>query len=383
MKIAFVYDRINKIGGAERILVTLHEIWPQAPFFTAVYNPESVPFSKNWEVHTSFLQHLPLAKTNHELYPWLTPFAFESFSFSDFDVVISITSAEAKGIITRPETLHICYCLTPTRYLWSHADEYLRQSHALLQPIHRLFLTKLRAWDQVASSRPDYYLAISQTVKQRLHKYYHRDSTVIYPGIDTNFFKPAAKDQRPASPARFAESRRAGRLKTNDYFLVVSRLVAYKHLDLAVKACNELHLPLKIIGTGQELSRLRQLAGPTIQFLGQLTDGELVGYYQSCRALIFPGEEDLGLTMLEAQAVGKPVIAYRGGGATEVINQQTGIFFDKLSVSSLKDALGQFIEHQFKPEIIRHQAQKFATIDFKHRFKQLVEDLWQKHQQRQ
>jgi glycosyltransferase involved in cell wall biosynthesis len=367
MKIAFVYDRLNKIGGAERVLEVIHQIWPQAPFYTAVYHPATAPYAEGWKIKTSFLQHLPLAKRHHELYPHLTPFAFEAFDFSNFDLVISITSAEAKGIITKPQTLHLCYCLTPTRYLWSHTSDYQSQTW-LFRPLRNFLLTQLRVWDQIAATRPDYYLTISQTSQRRIKKYYHRDSKIIYPPVDTNFFKPQTARRQNM---------------TTGYFLVVSRLVSYKRIDLAIKACNQLNLPLYVVGVGRELRRLRRQAGPTVKFLGQLTDKELLRYYQNCRALIFPGEEDLGLVMLEAQATGKPVIAYRQGGAAEiVIQKKTGLFFDKLSAHELIASLKTFTQCRFNNSRIRRHALKFSLEKFQHQFKAEVVKLWEKHQKK-
>ena len=369
MKIAFVYDRLNKIGGAERILETIHQIWPDAPFYTAVHDLNGAPLSKRWQVRTSFMQHIPFAKTSHELYPWLTPFAFESFSL-DFDIVISITSAEAKGVITKPSTLHICYCLTPTRYLWSHSSDYQKQGLAWLKPLQYFLLTKLRAWDQIAVQRPDHYLTISQTVRHRITKYYRRDAAVIYPPVNTDFFQPAA-----SSPSVDKLAHLPG------FFLVVSRLVAYKRIDIAIKACNQLNLPLVIVGTGRMLSKLKRLAGASVKFVGKLTDQELLRYYQNCAALIFPGEEDFGLTMLEAQSVGKPVIALRQGGATEIIKAgKTGLFFDKPTAASLKPVLRRFKAQTFNNRQIRDNVLKFDQKKFKKRFQATIESLWQKHQ---
>lgn len=368
MRLAFVYDRLNKIGGAERVLESLRQIWPQAPFYTAVHDPKLAPFAKNWQVHTSFMQKVPLAKKHHELFAWAMPLAFESFNFTDFDIVISITSAEAKGIITQPQTLHLCYCLTPTRYLWSHMDHYQSQGSQFLRPLKSVAISKLRQWDQVAATRPDHYLSISQTAKKRIQKYYHRDSQIIYPPANTTFFKPATTSHQP--PA-------------TNYYLIVSRLVSYKHIDLAIKACNHLKTPLIIIGTGKAEKKLKKIAGPTIQFLGQLTDSKVLSYYQHCRALIFPGEEDFGLTMVEAQSVGKPVIAHKSGGAKEIIRpKRTGVFFDTLSVSSLTAALSKFNENQFDSKQIRQYANQFSQKVFKTKFKNTIDHLWQTHQKR-
>jgi len=363
MRVAFVYDRINKIGGAERVLSALHHLWPQAPFYTAVYKPTQAPFAKTWNVRPSFMQSVPFASSHHELFPWLTPFAFESFNFSNYDVVISITSAEAKGIITSPHTLHVCYCLTPTRYLYSHKREYQDQGPLFLKPLQKLILKKLKTWDQVASTRPDHYLAISSTVQKRIKKYYHRPSQIIYPPTNTDFFKPSAKKSLP-----------------KDFFLVVSRLVKYKNIELIIKAFNQLKRPLIIVGTGKQSSKLKKLAGPNITFVGKLTDKQLLSYYQECLGLVFASVEDFGLTIIEAQSTGKPVIAFQKGGAAEIIkSNSTGIFFDKLTPSSLINAISSFNHKSFNPQTIRRSAQKFSHSNFKTQFKSKINTLWQKH----
>ena len=363
MKIALVYDRVNKIGGAERVLEALHEIWPEAPLYTAVYNPTTAPWAKKFQVIPSFLNKFPLAKKRHEIYPWLTPLAFESFAFSGYDVVISVTSAEAKGIITRPSTLHLCYCLTPTRYLWSGYEEYFRQPFLkfLSQPV----ITYLRRWDKTAAQRPDTFIAISKNVQKRIKKYYGRESEVIYPPVDIKKF------EIPALPA----GRRNSKLETSNFFLVVSRLVPYKKVDIVVGAFNQLGWPLKIIGSGSEARKLKIMAKPNIEFLGQLTDQELLSYYQDCRALIFPQEEDFGLVPLEAQACGKPVIAFKGGGALEtVIEKKTGTFFYPQTSTALIKKLKEFKINNYKPEDCRKNAEKFTKELFKKKFKQLVEE---------
>ena len=358
MKLAFVYDRINKLGGAEKILLALHQAYSQAPFYTAVYNPGSAPWAKALKIKASFLNHFPLAKTHHELYPWLASMAFESFNFDKFDVVVSVTSAEAKAIITQPRTLHLCYCLTPTRYLWSHRQKYTQDPQ--LGKFFRPWLTYLQQVDLINARRPDVYAAISKTVQQRIKKYYHQDSTVIYPPVDTTKFS-----YQPAQ----------------DYFLLVARLVPYKNIDIAIKAFNRLQKKLVIVGSGREESRLKQLAGSTIKFKGQVTDQELTELYQHCQALIMPQEEDFGLVSLEAQASGKPVIALQSGGAVEtIINHQTGIFFPEATVDSLVSSVKQFNSRSWNQAFIQAQAQKFDTGIFINKFKGFVEDQWQNHQ---
>jgi len=353
MKVALVYDRVNKIGGAERVLEVFHEIWPEAPLYTAVYNPKTAPWAKKFKVIPSFLNKWPLAKKHHEFYPWLTPMAFESFDFSGFDLVISITSAEAKGIITKPKTKHLCYCLTPTRYLWSGYQNYFQNS--FFRFLSRPTVNYLRQWDKIAAQRPDEYLAISKNIQSRIKKYYNRDAKIIYPPVDTKKFYPALKNQ------------------TGDYFLIVSRLVSYKKIGIVIEAFNQLGWSLKIIGSGSEMKKLKKMAKSNIQFLNQLTDQELLSYYQNCRALVFPQEEDFGLVPLEAQACGKPVIAFAKGGALEtVIEGKTGTFFYPQTSKALIKKLKEFKIDNYKSEDCRENAEKFAAGLFKKKFKQLV-----------
>lgn len=375
MKVALVYDRVNKIGGAERILEALHQIWPEAPLYSAVYDQKKAGWAKNFAIKTSFLQKFPLAKNHHELYPWLTPLAFESFSFDGYDLVISVTSAEAKGIITKPETFHLCYCLTPTRYLWVQEKTYLENpGFGFLNPLARLTfkLNKswLKKWDQVAASRPDSYLSISKLVKKRLKKYYHQDSQVIYPPVDTK------KSQI---------SNRKTQNLNKPYFLLVSRLVAYKRVDLAIEAFNKMNLELKIVGTGSLERDLKRKAKKNISFLGQLTDAELFGYYHHCRALVMPQEEDFGLVALEAQTCGRPVISYKASGASEVIEEgKTGEFFLKQDADSLIKVIKNFKEDKYQPTDCQKNAQKYSLENFKTKIKKFIKskqkerDLWKK-----
>jgi len=374
MKVAFVYDRVNKIGGAERVLESLHEIFPDAPLYTAVYNSQTAPWAKTFKVIPSFMQKIPFAKTHHELFPWLTPLAFESFDFSEFDIVISITSAEAKGIITKPQTMHVCYCLTPTRYLWSHTVDYS------LPLILKLLISNLRIWDQVAANRPDSYLAISENVACRIRKYYKCSAMVIYPGTDLK--KWQIINARPPASSLAGEVGR-GKWINGKYFLIVSRLVPYKKIDLAVKVFNKLRLPLVIIGSGSEEAKLKELAKSNIKFLGQLTDEEILSYYQNCKALIFPGEEDYGLTVLEAQACGRPVIAYQAGGALETIKKgRTGEFFFPQNAEALENIIKNFNEKKYSKPDCRKQAERFSETLFKKRFKNAIIKLWHEYQRK-
>lgn len=359
MKVALVYDRINKWGGAERILLALHEIWPNAPLYTGVYNPETAQWAEKFDIRPTFVQKFPLAKTRHELYPWLLTVGFEALELDEYDIVISVNSAEAKGVITNPDTLQICYCLTPTRYLWSHHNLYLQSSGKIFRTLTAPVLSYLRFWDQIAAARPDYYVSISKAVQERVEKYYQRESEVIYPPVDAKW---EVRDEK----------------WDNSPFLVVSRLVQYKRVDLAIKACNELKFPLVIVGEGSERIKLQKIAGDNIKFVSGLTDRQLLSYYQDCQAIIMPQEEDFGLVAIEAQACGKPVTAYKGGGALEtVIEGKTGEFFTEQTVASLTQVLARFNSSKYNSEDCIKNARKFSKERFKRKFEKYVEEKYE------
>ena len=371
MKTALVYDRVNKWGGAERVLLALHELFPDAPLYTSVYDKKNAPWADGLNIKTSFLQNIPFAKSHHELIPFLMPMAFEQFNFDKYDLVISVTSEAAKGIITKPHTRHICYCLTPTRYLWSGYDEYFR--NPLIKHASSPIVSYLKSWDRVAANRPDTYIAISSEVKKRIKKYYDLESEVIYPPVllGENHSREGGNPDPSIDPRVKPKDDKIEGLK---YFLVVSRLVPYKRIELAINACNDLHLQLKIIGTGKEESNLEKISGPTIKFIGNVTDKELSNYYKNCQALIFPGIEDLGLTIIEAQKYGKPVIAYKAGGALETIEEEkTGLFFDRPEKKSLINALQKFDKYLFLSQDCKDQAANFNSKNFKKKFLTLVE----------
>ncbi len=362
MKVALVYDRVNKWGGAERVLLTLHQIFPEAPLYTSVYNPAKAPWAKVFDVKTSFLQKFPNASSAHELYATLMPLAFESFNFDEYDLVISVTSEAAKGIITKPQTRHICYCLTPTRYLWSGYNDYFRDS--MLRILAKPAVAYLRAWDKIAAQRPDDYIAISTEVRNRIKRYYHRESEIIYPPLQflISNSKFLNKSQIPNSKSQ------------GDYFLVVSRLTNfYKRVDIAIKACTELKLPLRIVGEGADKDVLKRMAGPSVEFLGSVSDSTLSKLYQNCQALIFPGLEDFGLVMAEAQSFGKPVIAYRGGGALDIVEEGiTGEYFDKQSSESLGTVLKSFDKTSYNTKLCRENSERFSFANFEKNFKEFL-----------
>lgn len=360
MRVAIVYDRVNKWGGAERVLLALHRLFPQAPLYTSVYNPQKAGWAEDFDVKTSFLQQFPFAKTSHEVYPLLMPLAFESFSFDEYDLVISVTSEAAKGILTKPHTKHLCYCLTPTRYLWSGYESYFPTSFQRF--VSRPFVSYLRKWDKVAASRPDSFVAISKEVQQRVKTYYEKEASVVYPPVSLGLtYTPKAIEKPDA----------------RDYYLVVSRLVPYKRVDLAVKACTSLGRPLVVVGSGSEYERLKHLAGPTVRFVGSVSDDELCHYYKNAKAFLFPGYEDFGITMVEAHAFGIPVIAYKRGGALEIVkDRKTGILFAEQTEEGLVSAIKEFEKHTFSKTVISSQAKQFSETVFAKAFMSEVERLF-------
>lgn len=359
MKVALVYDRVNKWGGAERVLLALHQMFPDAPLYTSVYNPHTAPWADIFTIKTSFLQRVTLLRQRHELIPFLMPLAFESFDFSSFDLVISVTSESAKGIITTGKTKHLCYCLTPTRYLWSGYAIYF--AHPGFTFIAQPAVRYLRRWDTIAAARPDRMIAISKEVRGRIKTYYHRNTKVIYPPL-------LLQDRREIISSKIQNN--------PPFLLIVSRLVGYKRVDLAIRACNRLRLPLYIAGIGNDYRRLRAMSGPTIRFLGNLTEAELIAYYTYCQGLIFPGIEDFGLTAVEAQYYGKPVLAFDVGGAKEtIIEGKTGMFFPQPTVASLTEKLAKFVKFRYNPSDCRRQAEKFSVGKFKREFIKEVEAL--------
>ncbi len=359
MRVALVHDWLTNLGGGERVLAALADVFIDAPIYTSVYNPGKLSLFKDRDVRTSFLQNWPLAQRKHQLYPILRTLAFESFNFSQYDIVISSSSAEAKGIITTTETMHISYIHPPTRYYWSGYDDYLRSPgmgalNPLAKDVMPHYAKKMRHWDYAAAQRPDMLVANSQTVADRISRYYNRSSKVIFPPVDVD---------------RFKVSKEKGK-----YYLVVSRLIPYKRVDLAVQACNKLKLPLKIVGVGPEMKRLQSIAGPTIEFLGSLSDEQTASQYTNCKAFIFTANEDFGITPVEAMAAGKPVIAYNKGGATETVKDSiTGVFFEKQSKESLIKAIKASEQINYSSAQIIARAELFSKKRFIKNILDLVE----------
>ncbi len=358
-RIALVHDYLNQYGGAERVLEDLHVLYPDAPVYTSMYWPEKMsPIIRSMDVRTSFMQKLPLVTRRHQPFLPLYPLAFESFDLSNYDVVISNSSAFCKGVITQPRTLHVCYCLTPMRWVWNFRAYVERER---LGTAARLALpaaiSQLRAWDITTAQNVDRFVAISRAVADRIGKYYRRDATVIYPPVNCGAFLP-----QPGCEG--------------DYYLVVSRLIPYKRIDLAVDAFTRLGLPLKIVGSGgRDEPALRARAGQNVEFLGRIPDEALRDLLARCRAFIFPGEEDFGIAPLEANASGRPVIAYAGGGALDTVRDGvTGVLFREQTVDALIDAVRRTESTAWDPAQIRAHAEQFDALVFRNRLSAFVEE---------
>ncbi|MBI2462695.1 MAG: glycosyltransferase [Candidatus Spechtbacteria bacterium] len=355
MKVALVHDYLNQYGGAERVLEALCSLFPGAPIYTLFYDAAATGYAfEGHDIRTSFLQRVPFARSHHRYFPMLMPIAIEQFDFSQFDLVISSSASYAKGIITGPGTKHICYCHTPTRYAWTDLDTkaqrlgYPKIIHSLIP----LLMPYIRVWDKQSSARPDVFLANSNFVKKRIAKYYRREAEVVYPPLNFSFFSI----QQP-----------------QDYYLMIGRIVPYKRFDIAIQACANLGLKLKVIGDGPQRKRLQRLAGRNTEFLGLVSEEKLPYYYSHARALIFPQEEDFGISALESMASGRPVIAYRAGGALEYIKEESnGVFFDEQTPESLAGAIGRFEEMAFNPSVIRQSVEKYDVRHFIAKMEEVV-----------
>ncbi len=345
-KVALVVSWLNQYGGAERVLEAAHDLFPAAPIFTSVFTPHVFPPAyRAWDIRPSPLNRLPIQ--NHRWLLPLFPAAFESFDLRGYDLILSITSAFAHGVRVPLGARHMCYCLTPARFLWNYADyvanEQIGRAPRAILP---LFIRGLRAWDRRAAEQVTDFIAISKVVRERIAQVYQRDSTIIYPPVETY---------------RFALTRERGA-----EFLILSRLVPYKRIDLAVQAFNELGLPLVIAGDGRDRARLQALAKPNVKFLGRVSDAQARDLLAHCRAFLFPGTEDFGITPLEANACGKPVIAFDGGGARDsILPGVTGEFFGEPTAGALAQAVRAFDDRRYDPATIRLHAEKFGVDVFK------------------
>jgi glycosyltransferase involved in cell wall biosynthesis len=349
MRVAIVHYWLVGMRGGEKVVEALCEMFPQADIFTNAYRPQRISERiKRHSIRTTFVGKLPYAWRLYKKYLPLMPLALEQLDLRDYDLVISSESGPAKGVITRPDALHLCYCHTPMRYAWSMYFDYLKHANPAVRIVMPWLIHWLRVWDCQSAARVDFFVANSHGIARQIAKYYRREAVVVHPPVDVESFSPSAERGR--------------------YYLCAGQLVRYKRFDLAIEACNRRQAPLVIIGAGEELRALQRIAGPTITFLGRQDAGSLRHFYARCRALIFPGEEDFGIVPIEVMASGRPVIAFGRGGAREtVIPGQTGVFFDEQTPAAVARAIEEFeaIEDSFEPgRLVQHTA-GYSTKNFK------------------
>lgn len=358
MRVAIVHYWLVSMRGGEKVVEAFCDMYPDADIFTLVYDESKVSEKiRRHKVTTSFLQKIPGAVKHYQSLLPLMPFALESFDLSGYDLILSSESGPAKGIVPGPQSVHICYCHSPMRYLWDHYHFYRANSGVLTRSLLTLMAPPLRAWDVSTSARVDQFVANSRHVADRIGKYYRRSAMVLSPPVSVHEFAPATA--------------------TKDFFLLAGQLVSYKRADLAVEAFTRMGENLVVIGEGNEMARLRRIAGPTVSFLGRAPFPLLKEMLSRCRALIFPGEEDFGIVPVEAMASGRPVIAYgRGGALDSVIPGRTGLLFHEQSVQELVEAVRRFqsMERTFRPDLIRDHAAQFSEANFKLRMQQIIDE---------
>lgn len=355
-----MHDYLTQFGGGERVLKVLMEMFPNATVYTLLHDKKVTQgLLDGSRIKASFLQNIPLARSRHRLFPLFMPIIIEQFDLSKYDVVISDSHSFGKGVVTGPQTLHISYCFTPMRYVWDDSHRYVREFTVpnWIRSLIPFPLAYVRLWDSFAADRVDSFVAISNFVAKRIKKYYQREAEVVYPPVDC---------------AAYAISE-----EVSDRFLLVSRLMSYKRIDLAIEAFNRLGLPLDIVGTGPEEERLKKMAAKNITFHGFLPDEKVKLMFSKCRAFIFPQEEDFGLTVLEAAASGRPVIAFASGGALETVKDGlTGVFFAEQNVDALCVAVKEVLNKDFNSEAIREHALLFSNERFKVNFMNMLERKW-------
>ena len=358
-KIALVHDWLTGMRGGEKVLEVVCERLPEAELFTLLHIPGSVSRTiERHRIHTSFVQRLPLVERRYRNYLPIFPWAVERFDFTGFDLVLSISHCCVKSVICPPGVRHICYCLTPMRYAWDQFDAYFGPDRigALASRVMRPIMTRMARWDRDTAARPDRYVAISHHVAGRIARYYNREATVIYPPVDTDFFQPDG-----STPERFA--------------LVVSALVPYKRVDLAIEACARARMPLMIVGEGPERPALERVASADVRFLGRLSDEDVRALYRRSSMVLLPGEEDFGIVPLEAQACGRPVVALGRGGALEtVIPRETGMLVEESTPDAFADAVTTLVAHPIDPGAARRQALRFGRARFGDEMEQLLRE---------
>jgi glycosyltransferase involved in cell wall biosynthesis len=357
MRVAIIHYWLVGMRGGEKVLEALLRIYPQADIFTHVYDPSAVSDAiRRQTIRQSFIGSLPMASRLYKNYLPLMPMALEQLDLRGYDLIISSEAGPAKGIIPPPDALHICYCHSPMRYIWNMFHDYRANAGFLKRLLMLPAAHYVRNWDAVSAQRVDHFVANSRTVASRIARYYHRDAEVIPPPVMVEDFEIVPEAE------------------LGDYYLMAGELVAYKRPDLAVEAFNAMGRRLVVIGGGEMLAAIQRLAGPTVQVLGPRPFAELRHHYARCQALIFPGEEDFGLVPVEAMASGRPVIAFRRGGAGEtVVDGETGVFFDEQSVAAIVDAEQRFRAQSFSPETCRARAEQFTTAVFERRMRTFAE----------
>ena len=364
MRMALVHDYlVQGIRGAERVVDVLHEMYPEAPVYTLLYDPDRMEERlREWDIRTSMLQDVPGALSLYKKLYFLMPVAIDYLDLSEYDLVLSSSCGWSKSAPQRDGALHVSYVHSPARFLWFWADDYIRtlRANPLVKLAVRASIPPLREWDRRTAMRPQHMVCNSETTRQRIREAWGREADVIHPPCETEKFTPQEQDE--------------------DYFLAVCILNPYKRVDVAVEAFNRMGLPLVVVGDGPELDYLREQAGPNVQLVGKVPDNEIGNYYARCRAFIMPQEEDFGIAPLEAQSCGRPVIAYRAGGALEtVVEGVTGLFFDRQEPESLIEAVQSFDGQQFSKQACREQALKFSVEGFKRKLGEYVERKWQEH----
>lgn len=366
MKVAIVCDWLTGTGGAERVVLELHKLFPKAPIYTSQYDVDpKIWYGDKWfsdaDVRTTWLQKLP--KSLRKFLPVLRAWAFSRLDLSEYDLVISSSGAEAKGVKVKASAIHISYCHAPTHYYWSRYEQYIKNpGFGSFDPIARLGLKLLagpmRSWDKKAAQRPHYLIANSTYTKDQIKEYYGRDAEVIHPPVDVDRFKSTDKQERKG-------------------FVVAGRQTPYKKIDLAVAACTKLNLPLTVIGNGPDHKKLEEMAGPTITFLTNVADEDMALHFQQAEAFIFPGIDDFGIVAVEALAAGTPLIAYKGGGALDYVNDTTGVSFESQTKESLIESLKKFSPEKYNDKDISNYARKFSVEEFRKNISSFINKLTQ------
>jgi glycosyltransferase involved in cell wall biosynthesis len=366
-RIALVHDYLNQDGGAERVVEQLHALFPDAPLFVSIYDRKGMPAAyRGWDIRTSFMQHLPGIMRHHQPYLPLYPLAMARFDLSGYPLVLSSSSAFGKGVRVPPGALHVCYCHAPMRFAWNYDAYAAREGFGKAIGVGvRPLIAALRRWDRATADRVDHFVANSRTVAARIAACYERDATVIHPPVETMRYAPP--DDTPEEPEPF--------------FFVLTRLVPYKRLDLAVRAAKALGVRLEVAGAGRDRAALEAIAGPTVRFLGRIPDAEKREKYARCTATLFPAEDDFGIAQVEAQAAGRPVVAYGAGGALEtVVDGVTGVLAPEQTVEAMMDAMRRVQSRRWDRAAIIAHARRFDSTVFRTRMSDFLSDAWERHQ---